>query len=132
MGSISFNPTDELIVLRLTVDGINTDDFRNVVVALDTGASDTSIPTKVALDLGYDLSNPKHRVRLTTGSGTVPAKIITVRKLTAIGEAVENIDVLCHDLPAESTIDGVLGLNFLRHFDVNISFSTGTIELHPY
>ena len=71
MGSISFNPTDELIVLRLTVDGINADDFRNVVVALDTGASDTSIPTKVALDLGYDLSNPKHRVRLTTGSGTV-------------------------------------------------------------
>ena len=108
MGHISFNPTDELIVLRLTVDGINADDFRNVGVALDTGASDTSIPTKVALDLGYDLSNPKHSVRLTTGGGTVPAKIITVRKLTAIGEAVENIDVLCHDLPAESTIDGVL------------------------
>ncbi len=101
-------------------------------MALDTGASDTSIPTKVALDLGYDLSNPKHRVRLTTGSGTVPAKIITVRKLTAIGESVENIDILCHDLPAESTIDGVLGLNFLRHFDVNISFSTGIIELQPY
>ena len=132
MGYISFNPTDELIVLRLTVDGINIGDFRNVIVALDTGASDTSIPIKVALDLGYDLSNPKHTVRLTTGSGTVPAKIVTVRRLTAIGEAVENIDVLCHDLPAESTIDGVLGLNFLRHFDVNISFSTGTLELHPF
>ena len=101
-------------------------------MALDTGASDTSIPTKVASDLGYDLSNPKHLVRLTTGSGTIPSKIITVRKLTAIGETVENIDVLCHDLPEESTIEGVLGLNFLRHFDVNILFSTGTIELHPY
>lgn len=132
MGYISFNPTDELIVLQLTVDGINRNSYRNVLVALDTGASDTSIPTKVASDLGYDLSNPKHLVRLTTGGGTVPAKIITVRRLTAIGETVENIDVLCHDLPEESTIDGVLGLNFLRHFDVNISFSTGTVELHPY
>ena len=70
-------------------------------------------------------------VLLTTGSGIVPAKIITVCKLTAIGEAVENIDVLCHDLPFGSTIDGVLGLNFLKHFDVNISFSTGIIELQP-
>ncbi|MDE0482603.1 MAG: retropepsin-like aspartic protease [Candidatus Poribacteria bacterium] len=132
MGYISFNPTDELMVLRLTVGGLNRNSFRNVIVALDTGASDTSIPTKVASDLGYDLSNPKHLVRLTTGSSTVPAKIITVRKLTAIGETVENIDVLCHDLPEESTIDGVLGLNFLRHFDLNISFSTGIIELQPY
>ena len=99
MGRISFNTTDRLIVLRLTVVGINDYDFRNVIVALDTGASDTSIPTKVATDLGYDLSNPKQVVLLTTGSGTALAKIITVSKLTAIGETVENIDVLCHDLP---------------------------------
>ncbi len=132
MGHISFNSSRRLIILPLKVAGINRNDFRDLLVALDTGASDTLIPTKVVLDLGYDLSSPKHRVRLTTGSGTVPAKIITVRKLTAIGETVENIDVLCHDLPVESTVDGVLGLNFLRHFDVNISFSTGIIELHPY
>ncbi|MYF99011.1 hypothetical protein F4212_07720 [Candidatus Poribacteria bacterium] len=132
MGYISFNPTDGLIVLRPTVGGINAENFRNVIVALDTGASNTSIPTKVASDLGYDLSNPKQVVLLTTGSGIVPAKIITVRKSTAIGETVKNIDVVCHDLPFGSTIDGVLGLNFLSNFDLNISFSRGTIELHPY
>lgn len=132
MGYISFNPTDGLIVLRLTVGGINAENFRNVIVALDTGASNTSIPTKIASDLGYYLTNPKQVVLLTTGSGIVPAKIITVRKLTAIGETIENIDVVCHDLPFRSTIDGVLGLNFLSHFDLNISFSTGTIELHAY
>lgn len=132
MGYVSFNPADELIVLRLTVSGINADSFRNVIVALDTGASNTSIPTRIASDLGYDLSNPKQVVLLTTGSGIVPTKIITVRKLTAMGETVQNIDVLCHDLPFGSTIDGVLGLNFLSHFDLNISFSTGTIELYSY
>lgn len=132
MGYVSFSAADELIVLRLTVSGINADSFRNVVVALDTGASNTSIPTRIASDLGYDLSNPKQVVLLTTGSGIVPTKIITARKLTAIGETVENIDVLCHDLPFGSTIDGVLGLNFLSHFDLNISFSRGIIELKPY
>ncbi len=132
MGYVSFNPTGELIVLRLTVGDINANNFRNLIVALDTGSSNTSIPTRIASDLGYDLSNPKQVILLTTGSGIVPAKIITARKLTAIGESIENIDVVCHDLPFGSTIDGVLGLDFLSHFNLNISFSTGTIELHTY
>ncbi len=129
MGHISFNPIDELIVLRLTVGGVDANTFRNVFVVLDTGASTTMIPTRVAADLGYDISNPNQQI--VTASGIVLAKRITVRKLTAIGETVENIDVVCHDLPEGSIIEGLLGLNFLRHFDVNISFSTGTIELHP-
>ena len=130
MGHTSFNPIDELIVLRLTVGGVNANTFRNVFVVLDTGASTTMIPTEVAADLGYDISNPNQQI--ITASGIVLAKRITVRKLTAIGEMVENIDVVCHDLPEGSIIEGLLGLNFLRHFDVNISFSTGTIELRPH
>ena len=129
MGHTSFNPVGELIVLRLTVGGVDPDTFRNVFVALDTGASNTMIPTEVAVDLGYDLSNPNEQ--MMTANGIVLANRIAVRKLTAIGETVENIDVVCHDLPEGSIIEGLLGLNFLRHFDVNISFSTGTIELHP-
>ncbi len=130
MARIPFNLSFGLIVLPLKVEGINEDNFRDLLVALDTRASTTSIPTKIALDLGYDLSNAREE-EILTGSGIELIKRITVRKLTAIGEIVENIDVLCHDLPEDSIIDGVLGLNFLRHFDVNISFSTGTIELRP-
>lgn len=131
MARIPFNTSLGLIILSLKVEGVNPDNFRNLLVALDTGASTTSIPTKIALDLGYDLSNPKEEEEIITGSGIEHMKRITVRELTAIGETVENIDVLCHDLPADAIIDGVLGLNFLAHFDVNISFSTGTLELHP-
>lgn len=132
MGYISFNSSQKLIRLPIKVESINGGNYRDMIVALDTGSSDTSIPTRIASDLGYDLSNPKQVVLLTTGSSIVPAKIITVRKLTAIGESVENIDVVCHDLPFGATIEGVLGLNFLSHFDLNISFSTETIELHAY
>ncbi len=131
MGHISFNPSQRLIRLPIKVESINGGNYRDLIVALDTGSSNTSIPTKIASDLGYDLSNPKQVILLTTGSGIVPAKIITARKLTAIGESIENIDVVCHDLPFGSTIDGVLGLNFLSHFDIKISFSTGIIEIYP-
>ena len=132
MGSVSFNPSGESIVLRLQVGGVDPDTFRNVIVALDTGATITIIPSQVLIALGYDLLNPKERVQLLTASGTAFAKRINVRRLTAIGETIENIDVLCHDLPGTSPIKGLLGLDFLRHFDVNISFSTGTIELRPH
>ena len=130
MGHTSFNPVGELIVLRLTVGGVDSNTFRNVFVALDTGASTTMIPTEVAVDLGYDLANPNEQ--MMTANGIVFANRIAVRKLTAIGETVENVDVVCHDLPEGSIIEGLLGLNFLRHFDVNISFSTGTIELRSH
>ena len=129
MGSVSFNPSDESIVLRLQVGGVDPATFRNVTVALDTGATITIIPSQVLIALGYDLLNAKERVQLITASGTEFAKRIKVGRLTVIGETIENIDVLCHDLPGNSPIKGLLGLNFLRHFDVNISFSTGTVEL---
>ncbi len=132
MGYVSLDVIHGLIVLRLRVEAIDGDSFRNVRVALDTAASTTAIPTEVAMDLGYDLVNPKEEVDVVTGSGIELMKRITVRKLTAIQETIEDIDVLCHDLPADSVVDGVLGLNFLQHFDINISFSTRTIELQRY
>ena len=67
-----------------------------------------------------------------TANRIVLANRLTVRELTAIGETVENVDVVCHNLPEGSLIEGLFGLNFLRHFDVNISFLTGTIELRPH
>lgn len=39
MGRISFNPTAKSIFLRLKVGSINTDTTRDILVALDTGAS---------------------------------------------------------------------------------------------
>ena len=131
MGRISFDSTRQLIALSLEVSGINVDNVQAFSVALDTGASITTIPSQVAIDLGYDLSNPKQEVDILTSSGIFTAKSITVRKLTAIGETVENIDVLCHDLPEDSIVEGLLGLNFLQYFDIKISFSTGTIEIYP-
>jgi hypothetical protein len=47
----------------------------------------------------------------------------------AVGQKVAALDVLCHDLPAESGIDGLLGLNFLRHFRLTIRFRKGIVEL---
>jgi len=36
---------------------------------------------------------------------------------------------MCADLPPQLKLDGVLGLNFLQHFDLRINFREGYLEL---
>ena len=132
MTSIRFNPLSDLILLSMKVQGVYESDFRDVWVALDTGASTTSIPIRTALDLGYDPYHPKYHKEVITGTRVENIPVIEVKKITAIGQPVENIDVLCHDLPQELRVDGVLGLNFLSKFNINISFARGSIDIEPH
>lgn len=132
MTSIRFNPLSDLILLSMKVEGVHESDFRDVWVALDTGASTTSIPIRTALDLGYDPYQPKYHKEVITGTQVENIPVIEVKKITAIGQPVENIDVLCHDLPQELRVDGVLGLNFLSKFNINISFARGSIDIEPH
>ena len=81
--------------------------------------------------LGYDPADPAlDRQRILTGSGIEYAPATIVRSATAIGQKVTNLEVLCHDLPAESGVDCLLGLNFLRHFKLTIRFRKGIIDLN--
>lgn len=46
-----------------------------------------------------------------------------------MGKSVDNLEVLCHDLPPEAKVDGLLGLNFIRHFNIAIRFRDGVIDI---
>lgn len=100
-----------------------------IPVALDTGATFTIVPWDVAVDLGYNPASSERKQRIFTGSGVEFCPVVTVRRITALGMPVENIDVLCHDLPEGSCVDGLLGLNFLRLFDFEVKYSNGVIRL---
>ena len=74
MAQVAFNRELEIILVRLSVGGVNADESQVLPVGVDTGASTTVIPTQVALDLGYDLANPKEETELITASGSIPRK----------------------------------------------------------
>lgn len=59
------------------------------------------------------------------------ASQVIVQMLEAADERVENLRIICHDLPEESGLDGLLGLNFLSHFNTEINYSNGTLILKP-
>ena len=82
MGHISFNPAAKSIYLRLKVDSINADTTRDILVALDTGASTTMIPTEVAIDLGYNLSNLNEQIMTATElSGQIVSLCVNSQQL---------------------------------------------------
>ena len=64
-----------------------------------------------------------------TGSGMEVAPIVTVPTMELLGVRVDDVPVLCHDLPQRSLVDGLLGLSFLRHCRLVIDFPRGVLEL---
>lgn len=40
-----------------------------------------------------------------------------------------NLEVVCHDIPELAGIEGLLGLNFLRHFRVVIDYPSAILEI---
>lgn len=100
-----------------------------VNLALDTGASSTLLSWDAFIELGYDPSTTGQRIAVTTGSGIEYCPHVNVDRLRVLGKAVPHLSVLCHGLPARSGVDGLLGLNFLRRFDLRVNFKQGFITL---
>lgn len=119
--------------IQIQIYDVNNRNYRSIPVFVDTGASISLIPPQRLLDLGYNLTNATQRY-VTTASELVKVLSVTVTKITAIKQSVENIEVTCFepdaDIPEELVSTGLLGMNFLSQFDnLNISFSRGTISL---
>jgi len=49
--------------------------------------------------------------------------------MVALGHKVDHVNVACHDLPPKSRVDGLLGLSFLKHFDINLYLKKGVLEI---
>ncbi len=126
MTHLTFSPKASSIILRAVVEG---EIARIVTLILDTGSSFTHLPWRVLQAIGYDPGTSKERVKVVTPSGVeIPPKV-KVKRIRALGKLIEDIDVLCHDLPPEAKVDGLLGLNFLRNFNISIRFKEGIIEI---
>lgn len=125
--STAFNAREGLVIVRARIWGPTGDALLRL--ALDTGASSTSVRTGVLVSIGYDPAAALERVQVTTASGVEFVSRLSVHKLEALGQSRTHFAVLCHTLPPSASVDGVLGLNFLREHRLVIDFRTGLIDL---
>ena len=122
-----FDPQRGLVVVQTEVFGPSGSIISRL--ALDTGATGTMINVAPLTIVGYDPSLAPDRVQVTTGSGVEYAPRIPVIRIIAMGQERRQFPVLAHTLPPTASIDGLLGLDYLRGQTLNIDFRQGTISL---
>ncbi len=128
MAKVRFDPEQPVIVLDVTLQG-TAGRKRRVRMAFDTGATYTMIPWEIAEALGYEPERSKEKVTLVTASGIEAAPVVTIKRVGVLGEYLENVPVVCHDLPARSYVVGLLGTTVLKHFKITIDYRKGVLEL---
>jgi len=97
---------------------------------IDTGASLVSIPsgTLRSLDIEIDSRNP---MRSVSGIGGVKrAPEITISEITLNGWVEYNVRAVVLDIPNQPGL-GLLGLNFLQRFNVELNQEQGELMLKP-
>ncbi len=98
-------------------------------MALDTGATYVIIPWDVAELVGYKPELSKEKTTMVTASGVESAPIIELKSISVLGKKAFNIKAIVHDLPPKSYVDGLLGLSFLKNFELRINFKKSELEL---
>lgn len=93
---------------------------------LDTGASFTTFSAALARQLGFSVPRDAPRVQLSTANGIISAPMITVDSISINGATVANLDVVVID---NMNGNGLLGLNFLNHFNIDIDQANAEMTL---
>jgi len=114
-----------ILVVSATLNG-----SKQARLIVDTGASQTIISQRLALDLGlYSTAHTTH-VLLHTASGSVRADAVILDSIRIGGAEIRNSQVLIHDLPdLPFTVDGLLGLSFLGAYQITLDTSRGQLHL---
>jgi aspartyl protease family protein len=127
MGRIDFDPDAFGIVLFATIG--HGDVKRRLKMVLDTGATYCMIPWHIGEELGYEPALSRKHVPINTANGQIHVPMITIESMMVLGKKIENCEILVHDLPETSRVDGLIGLNFLKHCKLILDFHKGELEL---
>ena len=97
---------------------------------VDTGATMVTIPFSTARNLGIIISVRNPRRKIYTASGELYAPEVVLDSISLEGYEVNNVKALVMDLPNQPDV-GLLGLNFLRRFRMDLNTDEGMLLLAP-
>jgi len=120
---INFSPGSRQIPLTAV---LNRSSYQKFIV--DTGASMVTIPRSTAQELGLAIPNPKRKV--FTAGGVQYAPEVNISSITIEGWEVNNVKALVLDIPNQPEW-GLLGLNYLQRFRMDVNTEEGLLLLEP-
>jgi predicted aspartyl protease len=122
-----FERWQNLIVVRAAIDGERQ--VLTVRLMVDTGSTHTVAPWQRLQNLGYDPAISRERRQIFTADSMIMVPRVRLRRFHCLGKAIENFPVLCHTVPFIAYVDGLLGIDFLRAFEIAIHVRRGYIEV---
>jgi hypothetical protein len=100
---------DSLIIVPCVLD------YDSISLAIDTGASHTTIDITQMLIAGYEISDAISIEKLETASGIIDAYAFIVKQFSSFGIVKSNFKLYAYDFFAYhylTDFDGVIGLDF--------------------
>lgn len=96
---------------------------------VDTGASYTMISNAVAKELDIDLTQDQRTMPFQTANGLIQAPLTNLESITVGGIEIKNLTAAVHDAVPDPQVAGLLGLNFLSNFRMDIDTQKGLLHL---
>jgi predicted aspartyl protease len=96
-------------------------------LAVDTGSAHTVISAGLIDDLGYSPRQGEEITTVRTAVGKEQGYTLRVSRFWTLGFVVSDFPIHVFDLPEGFGIDGLVGLSFLRQFNVEIRLMEGRL-----
>jgi clan AA aspartic protease (TIGR02281 family) len=122
--SIPIQKKGEVVIVPATIN-----ERIQVNFVVDTGASYTMISRAVAQNLRIDLEKKHPMVSLQTANGVIEAPLVAIDSIEVGGLQVRNLSAAVYDVFADPNISGLLGLNYLTHFRMDIDTQASILVL---
>ncbi|MBC2717160.1 MAG: hypothetical protein HF978_17785 [Desulfobacteraceae bacterium] len=114
---------------RIPVTGVLNNRLNQNFV-IDTGASMVTIPTAAVKKLGIEINDSTPIRELITAGGVIEAPQIILHSIQLDGWTEYNITAYVIDMPDQSGF-GLLGLNYLNRFRMDLNAKSGVLTLAP-
>lgn len=122
--SVPFEKHGSVVIVRATLNG-----KAPVKLILDTGASYTMISSGIAKQLDIDTTQNTRTMPFQTANGMIQASLINLESISVAGLELKNLTAAVHDALPDPEVAGLLGLNFLTNFRMDIDTEKGIVYL---
>lgn len=122
--SIPFEKHGSVVIVDATLNRKTT-----TRLVVDTGASYTMISSATAKELNIDTNRNQRTAPFQTANGTIQAPLVSLDSITVGGIEIKNLTAAIHDIQTDSRVSGLLGLDFLANFRMDIDTQKGMLHL---
>jgi aspartyl protease family protein len=122
--SIPIEKHGQVVVIQATLNNKRAAKF-----VVDTGASYTLISNALARELSINVGADTKTLPFQTANGLINAPVTSLDSITVGGMEIRDLPTAVHDAVPDPQVAGLLGLNFLSHFRMDIDTQKGVLHL---